>query len=87
MFGSKSINGNGMAFISPSSTFFEKKSCFVYVDAMPYMLWHYNWEMDTIDGFKAWLHNINSLKVANGRIGLKMSSCVHTVNEHKNLHF
>jgi hypothetical protein len=31
MFGSKSANGNGMAYTSPSSTFFEKNSYFVCV--------------------------------------------------------
>jgi hypothetical protein len=38
---------------------------FVLWVLFPYMLWNYNWEKDTTDGFKS----IGSLKMESGRIG------------------
>jgi hypothetical protein len=53
MFGSKSINSNGMASTSPSSTIFENNFYFVYVDAIHVTTLQLG--EDTIDEFKALL--------------------------------
>jgi len=46
---------------------------------MPYMLQHYDWEETQSMNSKFYWHNTKNLKVANGRIGLKMSSCLHMI--------
>jgi hypothetical protein len=93
MFGKKSTSGNGMASTSPSSTFFEKNYCFVYVHAIHVIALRLG--EGTIDGFKVRLAQYKQFESSKWEdwvenvfmFSYNIWNFVESISEHKTLTF